>query len=303
MVLIFGKYGSMDNTHTLQGRCLNESDLANIRALVDTNPCWSRTRLAIELAQAWNWRTAAGQIKHFAAYSLLSKLEQRGRITLPVVRSQYRRCSYRAAITNEELSIPAPITEPLSELMPLNLEVMPAGHPDRKLFSRYLVRYHYLGYRGHVGENLGYMVRDRLGRDLACVLFGAAAWRVKPRDEWIGWKDATRADGLSQITNNTRFLILPWVRVPHLASHILAKIVRRLNRDWQIKYGHSIHLVETFVERDRFHGTCYRASNWIYVGQTQGRSRQDRAKTLRVPIKDIYLYPLNSDFREKLCHA
>ena len=186
--------------------------------------------------------------------------------------------------------------------MPLNLEVMTTGHPDRKRFSQYLARHHYLGYRGHVGENLGYLIRDRHGRDLACVLFGAAAWRIRPRDGWIGWGESIRASHLSSIANNTRFLILPWVRVSHLASHILGKIVRCVREDWQTKYGHPIELLETFVDRSRFQGTCYRAANWICVGQTQGRSRQDRTNTLSVPIKDIYLYPLASDFRERL-HA
>lgn len=292
----------MDSTHTLQGRTLRESDISEVRALVETHPSWSRRRLAVELAQSWDWRTATGQIKHFAAYSLLTKMEQRGWITLPVVRSQYRRRSYRVATTGEEYFVPASVTGPLSELMPLSLEVMTTGHPDRKRFSHYLARYHYLGYRGHVGENLGYLIRDRQGREMACALFGAAAWRIRPRDEWIGWEETTRASHLSLITNNTRFLILPWVHVPHLASHILGKIVRRVGEDWQTKYGHPIYLLETFVDRDRFKGTCYRAANWICVGQTQGRSRQDRANTLRVPIKDIYLYPLASDFREKL-HA
>lgn len=291
----------MEGTQIIQGRSLQESDLAEIRTLVDTHPCWSRKRLAIELAQVWNWRTSTGQVKHFAAYSLLCKLEQREWITLPVVRSQYRRRSYRTAPTNEELFVSAPITEPLSELIPLNIAIMTAGHSDRKLFSHYLAGHHYLGYRGHVGENLGYLVRDRQGRDLACVLFGAAAWKIKPRDEWIGWEETIRAKYLSQITNNTRFLILPWVHVPHLASHILGKIVRRVSEDWQTKYGHPIHLLETFVDRSRFKGTCYRAANWICVGQTQGRGRQDRTNTLRVPIKDIYLYPLTADFRKILC--
>ena len=292
----------MDVAHTLQGRTLRDSDISEVRTLIETHPAWSRRRLAVELAQTWNWRTVTGQIKHFAAYSFLSKLEQRGEITLPAVRSQYCRRSYRTVQANEELFAPAAIAEPLSEMIPLNLEVMTTGHPDRKRFSQYLARHHYLGYRGHVGENLGYLIRDRHGRDLACVLFGAAAWRIRPRDEWIGWEEMTRASHLSQVTNNTRFLILPWVRVPHLASHILGKIVRRVSGDWQTKYGHPVHLLETFVDRSRFKGTCYSAANWICVGPTQGRSRQDRTRSLNVPVKDVYLYPLTSDFRERL-HA
>jgi hypothetical protein len=149
---------------------------------------------------------------------------------------------------------------------------------------------------------MAYLVRDCHGRDLACVLFGAAAWKTRPRDAWIGWDDATRARRLLYVANNSRFLILPWVRVPHLASHVLACVLRRLSADWQAKYGHPIHLVETFVDRSRFKGTCYRAANWILAGQTQGRGRQDRDHVLRVPVKDVYLYPLTRDFRSRLCH-
>jgi hypothetical protein len=148
-----------------------------------------------------------------------------------------------------------------------------------------------------------YLVRDRSGRDLACILFSAAAWKTQPRDTFIGWDPATRSRHLAFVTNNTRFLILPWVHVPHLASHLLGRLLRRLNNDWLVKYNHPVHLIETFVERDRFKGTCYRAANWICVGQTKGRTRNDRYTTLKVPIKDIYLYPLITDFREKLCHV
>jgi len=154
-----------------------------------------------------------------------------------------------------------------------------------------------------VGENLAYLARDRNGRELACVLFGAAAWKAAARDRFIGWDHATRALRLGFLTNNTRFLILPWVRVPHLASHLLGRILRRLSADWQGKYGHPIYLVETFVESDRFRGTCYRAADWTLVGRTQGRSRQDRAHRFQVRVKDIYLYPLTSGFREELCRV
>jgi hypothetical protein len=147
------------------------------------------------------------------------------------------------------------------------------------------------------------LARDRHGRDVACLLFGASAWKASSRDRFIGWNDDIRAKHLNWTTNNTRFLILPWVAVPHLASHLLARTLRRLSADWQVKYGHPIHLVETFVDRSRFKGTCYRAANWILVGQTQGRSRQDRDRTLQVPVKDVYLYPLTSGFREALCQA
>jgi hypothetical protein len=153
-----------------------------------------------------------------------------------------------------------------------------------------------------VGENLQYLVSNHQGRPLACVLFGAAAWQCADRDEYIGWNTATRGQGLHLIANNSRFLIAPWVRVPSLASHLLSRIARRLSRDWQRKYGHPIYLLETFVQRDRFAGSCYRAANWRRVGQTKGRSRQNRpdGRPYRLPIKDIYLYPLHPRFEQRL---
>lgn len=146
-----------------------------------------------------------------------------------------------------------------------------------------------------------YRLYDRKSLPVACLLFGSAAWKTAPRDEFIGW-NASRRQGrhLSFITNNMRFLILPRVMVPHLASHILGRISRRLSHDWLQKYGHPIYMLETFVEQERFRGTCYKAANWIHVDQTQGRSRNDRYAKLQVPIKDVYVYPLTPHFREEL---
>ena len=151
-----------------------------------------------------------------------------------------------------------------------------------------------------MGENLAYLARDRNGRELACVLFGAAAWKAAARDRFIGWDHATRALRLGFLTNNTRFLILPWVRVPHLASHLLGRILRRLSADWQGKYGHPIYLVETFVESDRFRGTCYRAANWMELGQTTGRGKGDLTHKPNRSLKKIFGYALVDDYRERL---
>jgi hypothetical protein len=197
-----------------------------------------------------------------------------------------------------------PIQEPLAQLLPLHyLEVSQGAEPSQRArFAALLHEHHYLSYGRPVGENLQYLVEDARGRPLACVLFGAAAWQCADRDQWIGWDAATRAQQLHLVTNNSRFLILPWVRVPRLASHLLSGIARCLTPDWQAKYGHPIHLLETFVERDRFAGACYRAANWMRVGQTKGRTRQDRADGEHhlVAIKDIYLYALNLRFRDQL---
>ena len=290
----------MEHLHCIQGRNLSEQDLAQIRGLLGAHPDWSRNRIDIDLARTWNWRTATGQLKTMAAHSLLLKLEQRGWITLPPRRrAASRRLPIVARFPPQE-RIDPPISDKLSELTPLAVEIVAAG---QSAFSRYLAHHHYLGYRGPVGENLAYLVCDRHGRDLACVLFGAPAWKVAARDSFIGWDHALRPRRLHLLTNNTRFLILPWVRVPHLASHVLGRITRRLSADWQIKYGHPVHLVETFVDRSRFKGTCYRAAGWTCVGQTRGRSRQDRTRSLSVPVKDAFALALTPRFREELCRV
>jgi hypothetical protein len=155
-----------------------------------------------------------------------------------------------------------------------------------------------------VGESLAYLIRSRAGVDLACLLFGAAAWQCAGRDRWIGWSAEQRAQGLPFVANNSRFLILPSVVVPHLASHLLSQIARRIDPDWQKRYGHPLHLLESFVQPDRFRGACYQAANWIYVGQTTGRTRQNqrhRDNAVHAPVKDIYLYPLTADARHHLC--
>ena len=163
-----------------------------------------------------------------------------------------------------------------------------------------MARFHYLGFGGAVGENLQYVVRDGQSRPLACLVFGAAAWKCQARDRFVGWTAEQQQQHLGLVANNTRFLILPWVKVPDLGSWILGRVAGRIARDWQSKYGHPVVLLETFVERQRFRGTVYRAANWQPVGVTAGRSRQDRHTCLQVPRKDIYLYPLRRSFREAL---
>ena len=173
---------------------------------------------------------------------------------------------------------------------------------QRALFDALLHQHHYLSHRSSVGENLQYLVRDARDRPLACVLFGAAAWQCAARDGYIGWDSWGRAQHLHFLANNTRFLILPWVGVAHLAAHLLSRITQRLSADWQAKYGHPLYLLETFVQADRFSGAAYRAANWVRVGQTKGRTRQDRPDGTRhqAAIKDVYLYPLHRRFREHL---
>ena len=290
----------METEQVIQGWRLGPEDIGLVRHWLATEPGWNRTRLSRELCRRWNWCNEAGQLKDMACRTLLLKLERRGQIRLPA----RQRPSPNALRNRQRIEVAhdqSPITGELSSLRPLCIEALGERHPDLVLFRFLLQRYHYLGLRNGVGENLKYLARDRQGRALACLLFGSAAWKAKARDAFIGWDAACRQRHLARLTNNTRFLILPWVRVPHLASHLLSQVARRLGADWVVKYGHPIELLETFVDRDRFRGACYRAAGWRHVGATTGRSRNDVDNTLRVPVKDIYLLPLTANFRRRLC--
>jgi hypothetical protein len=187
----------------------------------------------------------------------------------------------------------------LSELQPLTLEVI-AEKKELMEFKSYVAQYHYLGYERNIGENIKYYVRDRHGRLLACLMYGSAAWKCAGRDSYIGWSSEKRQEKLRYLTNNTRYLILPWVRVRHLASHILSLVSRQISNDWLAKYGHPLYLLETFVESGRFQGTCYKAANWAHVGKTTGRGRDSKSQEAVLPIKEVYVYPLNKRFRELL---
>jgi len=290
----------VETEQVIQGRRLSGEELGLVRHWLATEPGWNRTRLSRELCERWGWRNGAGRLKDMACRTLLLRLERRGAIRLPA----RQRPSPNALRNRRPLDLPCdrtPIEGVLSDLQPLRIEALGEGHPDGPLFRFLLQAHHYLGLRNSVGENLKYLARDRHGRPLACLLFGAAAWKAKARDEWIGWTAAQRQRALPCVANNTRFLVLPWVRVPHLASHLLGCVTRRIDEDWRRKYGHGIALLETFVDRERFRGTCYRAAGWLPAGATTGRSRNDRDQTLSVPVKDIYLRPMHEDVRGRLC--
>jgi hypothetical protein len=289
----------MNEAVVVQGRRLEPADIDRIRELISGNPDWSRRRLSEVLSAEWNWHNSSGRLKDMAARALLVKLESRGLIQLPARRRippnrMTARCLPRQNWDS------TPVECKLEELGPLTIREVSGDGPARVRFAVALEEFHYLGCRGTVGENLQYTVTDSHGRLLACLLFGAAAWKCRARDQFVGWTPERRRNNLHRVANNSRFLILPFVRVPHLASWILGRVARRLSTDWEKKYGHGIVLLETFVERDRFAGTSYKAANWIRLGETTGRSRQDRHYTLHVPVKDVYVYPLCHDFRREL---
>jgi hypothetical protein len=277
---------------------ITEELIAQINGIISRNPEWNRTRISKTLCEVLDWRSLAGQIKDISCRDMLRALECRGLIRLPQPIVVSRQAGQRVNIKHLEHET-TPVTCGLSELLPLNVETIEAGE-QVAAFKSLIDQYHYLGFGRTVGENMKYMIRSHNGKLLACMLFGSAAWACRGRDLHIGWDKSQREGGLQYITNNTRFLILPWVKVPHLASHILGKIAHRISGDWHVRYGHGIYCLETFVERGRFKGTCYKASNWRHVGSTTGRGRNSTGSSAVLPIKDVYLQPLRWDFRVRL---
>lgn len=289
---------TMSNVMVIQGRSISSGDIDFIREIIVSNPSWRRSHISQELCRSWGWYNHLGQPKDMACRSMLLKLEAKGYITLPA-----RAAFPLNGLQNREIPDidhdTFPIEASLRDLLPLSIDIV-KGKDSSLLFRYLLTRYHYLGYSVTVGENMKYLIRDKFGRSLSCVLFGSAAWKVAGRDVYLGWSKECREKNLFLATNNMRFLVMPWVRVAHLASHILGRIARRIKQDWVERYGHPVVVLETFVDTSLFRGTCYRAANWRYVGQTKGRSRNDRYNTLRVPVKDVYLYPLTPRFHELL---
>lgn len=291
----------------LQGRLITEADVDYIRQLRREHPQWSRRELSDQLVLAWRWVNGAGRPKDMAARSLLLKLQARGLIDLPAPRNGNgnRQRVARAPGPPPPGWLawrPEPIAGTLARLQPVRLELV-AQLAQRRRVAALLQQYHYQGFAGAVGQNVQYLAQDARGRELAVLVFGAAAWKVACRDRFIGWSPEQRQRGLARIANQQRFLLLPWVQVPHLASHLLGLSARRLSADWQGRYGHTVGLVETFVEDARFTGAAYQAAGWRRLGQTTGRTRQDRNRTLQVPIKTVWVKPLQANFREALCHA
>jgi len=285
-------------TIRVQGRDLTVQDLQQIRDLIANNPTWSRRHLSIELCERWQWRADNGKIKDMSCRNMLLKLHRMQELVLPKPKRTPPHMQARKThvLTLDE----TPLELALAQLQPLKLVVVDSP-ARRQLMGQLLKQYHYLGHDMCVGENLGYIITANNDRPLGCMLFGAAAWKVQARDRYIGWTAKQRQESLQHVTGNTRFLLLPHVRVKCLASHVLGMTCRRLNADWRQKYGHDICLVETFVDRSRFRGTCYQAANWQCLGQTTGRTRQDRHHSMVVPRKDVYVYALDKRFRRRLC--
>ena len=277
---------------------ITEDRVEQIRRIIKENPEWNRTKISQYICQIWRWQAPNGNLKDISCRDMLRQLDKADRIRLPAPLKASRSTGVADVIKHIEHST-SPIITALPQLRPLRIECVSSG-VELAAFKSYINQYHYLGFDRAIGENMKYMVYSRDGQLLSCLLFGSAAWSCRERDDFIGWDKAQRARGLSSMTNNTRFLVVPWVRVAHLASHILSLIAHRVADDWQAKYGHAVHCLETFVEQERFRGISYRAANWIHVGSTTGRGRDGGHKHAILPIKDIYLYPLTKNFKAAL---
>jgi len=270
-----------------------------VRQIIATNPDMGRSRLSVLLCEIWGWQDSNGRTKDMSCRDLLRALDKAGKITLPALERTPRRSGDSKGVqhfAHDE----TPISCILKELQPLHIKVV-ASKTDWQQFKSYIDQYHYLKFDRCISESMAYLVYSHDEKPLASLLFGSAAWSCRDRDTFIGWGKEKRKRNLIMITNNTRYLIYPWVNVPHLASHILSKISKRISTDWDEKYGHQICLLETFVEApNRFHGTCYKAANWVKVGRTTGRGRNGGHHNAIVPEKDIYLYPLTKNWRSIL---
>ncbi|HEX7324668.1 MAG TPA: DUF4338 domain-containing protein [Rhodanobacteraceae bacterium] len=281
---------------------LGASDLALIRTCVARWPRLSRAELAATVCEWLGWQRPNGRLKTRECRDLLERLDACGQLQLPMLRTGRPRGAATAIPQSAQGEVHAPLTATLRSLQPIDL--IRVEHPaDHALWRELMGRHHYLGYRTAYGASLRYLIQAGAGpeRILGGLQFSSPAWRMRARDAWIGWDDATRKQHLQRVVNNSRFLILPWVHIPHLASHVLALALHRVPADWQACYGLRPWLAETLVDPERFAGTCYRAANWIEIGLTTGRGRQDRDHRRHgLAPKRIFVYPLRSGARNVL---
>jgi hypothetical protein len=292
----------MEQTDVLlryRGRAITTADVIFIRELMARHPAASRRRLSVLLCGAWNWVQANGVPREMICRGLMLALERGGHLVLPpprrVVSNPLVKRAKPAAIMIE----PRPLRGPLSELQPVEFHQVRRTAAER-LFNSLIEQHHYLGYTQPVGEHLKYMVYAAGGGPIACLAWSSAPRHLGPRDRFIGWSAQARRRNLHLIAYNTRFVILPWVQVAHLASHLLGRMARSISADWQRVYGHPVYYLESFVEPGRYAGTCYRAANWRFLGPTTGRGKQDSTKRPNRPVKEVLGYPLTPRFRELL---
>jgi len=284
-----------------RGREFSAQDIAFIRQFISAHPQASRRALSAKLCEAWQWKQANGAPRDMVCRGLLLMLDRAGEIELPAVRSTPPNPLARRARPPAVLIDTTPLAGPLRQFQPLEFQqVRRTG--DEPLCNSLLEQYHYLGYEQPVGEHLKYAVWAQ-GRPIACLTWSSAPRHLGSRDRFIGWSGAARRRNIRFLAYNSRFLILPWVRIACLASHILSRMAQRVPADWERLYGHSIYFLETFVDSERFRGTCYRAANWVVLGRTTGRGKDDQSHRPNRSIKEVLGYPLRKDFRERLAET
>ena len=288
----------MQQALSYRHRVITEQDIAFIGALIAEHPGASRRALSIKLCEAWGWIQANGALRDVVCRSMMLMLHRAGRIELPPVRQVWRntvvRCETPALVNVDQTALRVS----LGELAQLDFRQV-RRTPEEALFNSLMQHHHYLGYTQPVGEHLKYLVYAQ-GRPVACVAWSSSPRHLGSRDRFIGWDQHARRHNIALLAYNTRFLILPWVTVAHLASHILGRMARMLSADWQRLYAHPIYFVETFIDPQRFRGTCYRAANWSVMGETTGRGKADRTHQANRSIKQVLGYALVKDFRQRL---
>ncbi|MCP5044589.1 MAG: DUF4338 domain-containing protein [bacterium] len=292
----------MEPVLTYRGRTVGQEDVVFIRELIATHPELSRRQLSYKLCEAWDWVQPNGRMSDMVCRGLMLALHRAGHIELPAVRRRPpNNITARARPKAVEIDR-SPIRCALSELGPLRVLQVRRSGAEERLLEGLLEEHHYLGYKRPVGEHLKFLITAQ-ERPIACFVWSSSLPKLRPRDRFVGWSVAARERNVRMVAYNSRFLIMPWVQVRHLASHLLGRMTRELSSHWVDVYEHPVVLAETYVDRTRFAGTCYRAANWLHVGHTTGRGSHAPDKLQTRATKDVLVLPLSRDFREVLSRA
>lgn len=291
----------MPSSWRYRGRVITPEDIVFLRQFIAEHPGASRRRLSAQLCEVWQWKQANGALRDMVCRGLLLMLHRAGEIELPPV----RQISSNPLVLRQPPA-PRPIDKtpircPLSQLQPIQLQQV-RRTPAEALFNSLMQQHHYLAYEQPVGEHLKYVAWAQ-GRPIACLAWSSAPRHLGSRDRFIGWSAEARRRNIRFLAYNTRFLILPWIEVPHLASHLLGRMAKQLSQDWERLYQHPIYFLETFIDPERFRGTCYRAANWILLGRTTGRGKDDHTNRPNRSIKQVLGYPVHRRFRQLLSEA